>query len=330
MSYSNRADEIALIDLFLGLLKRWKFIALTGLIGLASAFLMVVEKEPQYKISISLAPPTNSDIQSFVTTSSLLQQPVVWAGSPSPWTPYVPPPSKIDAAAVYHAFEYNLISDVMQSRYLQQHENVPMLEFTKSGRTITIFAYSKDPDRELNLIHGYVAYASKQTIDIFAKHLADDITNRIIVGRYAENSLVRIFLREQFDRIAILEEALEIAKNAGVVVRLEKTYSSINNTPLYFRGTKFLQAEIDALQQRGKPDAYLHVSQLREIQEWVRMLGDIKIDTTKIKIAIPGSPEIVEIRRDIARTLALGLLGGILLSIAIIFFTMLLKQRTES
>ena len=330
MNYPKGTEEIALIDLFFGIRERWKSIALTGLIGLASAFLMVVDKEQKYQISVSVTPPTSSDIQSFLTASSLSKQPVAWTGSTSPWTPYISPPQKISPSEVYHVFEYNLISDVVQSQYLQHHDSAPRFEFTKSGRTITIFAYSNNPDPTLNLIHGYIEYASQHTIKNFAKDLADDIENRIIVGKHAENSLVKIFLRQQDDRITILKEALDIAKNIGATKSLEKVYSSSVNIPLYFRGTELLQAEINALQQRGESDAYFYVPQIREIQEWMRMLGDIKIDPTTISVAKFGSPKISKIGPSVARTLALGLIGGILLGLAIIFFSILLKQRIKS
>jgi LPS O-antigen subunit length determinant protein (WzzB/FepE family) len=329
MNYPKGTEEISLIDLFFGIWERWKSIALTGLIGLTIAFLMVVGKEQKYQISVSVTPPTSSDIQSFLTASSLSKQPVAWTGSTSPWTPYISPPQKITPSEVYHVFEYNLISDVVQSQYLQHHDNAPRFEFTKSGRTITIFAYSNNTDSTLNLIHGYIEYASQHTIKNFTKGLADDIENRIIVGKHAENSLVKIFLRQQDDRITILKEALDIAKNIGATKPLEKVYSSSVNIPLYFRGTELLQAEINALQQRGESDAYFYVPQIREIQEWMRMLGDIKIDPTTISIAQTGSPKISKIGPSVARTLALGLIGGILLGLAIIFFSILLKQRIK-
>jgi len=329
MNYPKGTEEIALIDLFFGIRERWKSIALTGLIGLAIGLSLVVGKEPEYQISVSVAPPTNSDIQSFLTASSLSQQPVAWTGSTSPWVPYISPPQGIDPSRVYHVFEHDLISDVVQSRYLQHHGSAPRFEFTKSDRTITIFAYSNNPDPTLNLIHSYIEYASQHTIKKFAKDLTGDIENRIIVGKYAENSLVKIFLRQQDDRITILEEALDIAKNIGAVKPLEKAYSSSANIPLYFRGAELLQAEINALQQRGESDAYFYVPQIREIQEWMRMLGDIKIDPTTISVAQTGSPKISKIGPSVARTLALGLIGGILLGLAIIFFSILLKQRIK-
>ena len=266
----------------------------------------------------------------FSTASSLSKQPVAWTGSTSPWTPYISPAQKINSGEVYHVFEYNLISDVVQSRYLQHHDDAPRFEFTKSGRTITIFAHSNNTDTTLNLIQGYIEYASQHTIKNFANDLADDVENRIIVGKHAENSLVKVFLQQQNDRITILKEALDIAESIGATKPLKKVYSSSVNIPLYFRGTELLEAEINALHQRNESDAYFHVPQIREIQEWIRALGDIKIDPTTISVAQSGLPQISKIGPSITRTLALGLIGGILLGVAIIFFSILLKQRIKS
>ena len=329
MPSPDQSGEIALIDLLSDLGKRWKLIVLTGLIGLAIAFSLVVGKEEKYKISVPVSPPNSADIQSLLIASSLSQQPVAWTGSTSPWTPYIAPPKRINPSEVYHVFEYALVSNVVLSRYLENYQNVPRFEFTKSGRTITIFAYSPDADSTLDRIHGYIEYASKHTINKLATELADDIEQRIIIGKHAENSLVKIFRQQQNDRIAILREAHDAARNVGATKPLETVNHFSANKPLYLRGTESLEAEIHMLEKRTDSDAYFFIPQIREIQEWIRMLGEIKIDPATMSVAQSGLPEISQISTSFVRTLMLGLVGGVLLGVGIIFFSILLKQQVK-
>lgn len=130
------------------------------------------------------------------------------------------------------------------------------------------------------------------------------------------------------DRIAALVEAIRIATELGIEKGAVPAFAestgegdfAIENystaIPLYMRGKRALQAELDVLQQRKNNAPF--IPGLRKLQERLSYLNEIKIDPAGVRAvtidrlaAIPDAPSNKPIAVIVALALLLGLVFGL-------------------
>ena len=290
--------EISLIDLWCGLIRRWKMITTLTFIGTLATIIGAIAyasfQTPVYKVTAFILPPSKSDIQSLKIPALLARQ-VVWSPKPqSPWTPDAPSIPRVDVESIYHAFEQTLISRELQSQFAREYNSpIRFVVRKESAITMTLILYSHDPDQAKDWVEQYTQYASQQTVKEIASELQHAIGNRIRVIEHAENSLRTVAKQRKEDQIIQLQEALDIAVRLGIVERIFQTPLPPIAVPLYYRGATMLRAEIQAMNLRKSDDFFSSTAHLREIQEWTRKLRNISIDVEAARAARIEVPDTV-------------------------------------
>ena len=105
---------------------------------------------------------------------------------------------------------------------------------------------------------------------------------------------------------------------------------STSSTPLYYRGFRALNAEIDKLQNRKTDDP--HITGLRDLQENLALLRSIRINSEVLhsviidQAAYPPKSPIKPNRRIIA---IIGTATGLFLGIFLAFFTSFVMKLKE-
>ena len=199
---------------------------------------------------------------------------------------------------------------------------------------VTITLRGKNPEHISKWLNDFVRLADKSTImaqtrsfSVKVKMVKENVTRRIESLRSTEQS-------RRLDKIARLEEAIDVADKLGWIKGNEKrTFRyeqvtaenlklsfSLQEMPLYLRGTLALQAEIDVLRERKNDDPF--IPELRSLQEQYDFLssakqgtGDIhamRIDRPAVANNIPKKPK----RKLIVVS---GFVLGILLSVFVVF-----------
>ena len=141
------------------------------------------------------------------------------------------------------------------------------------------------------------------------------------------------------DTILRNEEAAKIAGNLGVeemvdttsVVQNNQLNISTTSTPLYYRGFRALNAEINILKNRKSDDPF--IIGLRDLQEILALLSSIKIETegmhavTVDQAAYPPKYRIKPNRRLIV---SLSTVVGLFLGIFLVFFVSFVQKERET
>ncbi len=147
--------------------------------------------------------------------------------------------------------------------------------------------------------------------------------------------------QRRLDQILRFKEAIIIADSLGINKREDAT-SFIKSTqmnldiitstnPLYYAGSKELQAEINNLEQRKSDDPY--ISGLRDLQEQLALLRQIKIEdeglhaVTIDQAAYPSKNRIKPNRRLIV---SLGTVVGLFLGIFLVFIVSFIQNQKEA
>ena len=144
------------------------------------------------------------------------------------------------------------------------------------------------------------------------------------------------------DQISRFREAQKIARNLGFEKRVEATniiqstskLDSDFSTPLYYIGTKALEAEISVLIERQSDDPF--IIGLRDLQEELTLLKNYNFQNVEdftLKIDQFAFPPKTSISRSRESTILIGLFSGlfsgIVLAILISFFRNLQKSFLE-
>jgi len=199
---------------------------------------------------------------------------------------------------------------------------------------VTITLVGENPKQIQGWLNDFVELADKTTIanqnkyfSAKVKMVKEDISKRI-------ESLRTIEKAHRLDRIASLEEAFAVAEKLGLgngidertnIYKQEdrdgvKMSFSLQEKPLFFRGTKTLKAEIDILKQRKNDDPF--ISELRILQEQFNLLSSLKQGAGEIhSMTVDGSVIVDDrpIKPKRKLIVVLGFVLGVLLSIFVTF-----------
>jgi chain length determinant protein (polysaccharide antigen chain regulator) len=199
---------------------------------------------------------------------------------------------------------------------------------------VTITLVGENPKQIKIWLSDFVELADKTTITNQNKYFAakvkmvkENISKRI-------ESLRTIGKAHRLDRIASLEEAVAVAEKLGLSDGADerpivykhsnrngrKMSFTLQEKPLFFRGTKTLKAEIDILKQRKNDDAF--IPELRILQEQFNLLSFLKHGVDKMHSMTVDGPVIVDdrpIKPKRKLIVVLGFVLGVLLSIVVTF-----------
>ncbi len=345
-------DEISLVDIVNVLLRRKKLIlgitAVTVCIGLLYAF----SQQRVYQVETILLPPSFEDIQPLnVLSSSNVNSSNVFAS-------FI---SNVNSRKLRQAFFNNFkiietLSD-KSSQILTDKDNNDLFEgFSNSikvkGSQITLESVHKEKMGEW--LDSFVEMANQTTISQLVKNLQATIDSRIKSLKIQISSKRSIYKQRREDELGRLEEAYQIAKELGIrdhlfvpnvdgtfnravsaeLDSISKSLSNENNLSIYMKGTKVLQAEINALKNRKSDD--IHITGLRDLQEQLTRLEAIKIEKDKLQTVIVDKKAIVNVepirpKRKLIVILSL-ILGGMLgiFAVFIMEFISNFKKQIDS
>ena len=139
-------------------------------------------------------------------------------------------------------------------------------------------------------------------------------------------------------RILRFEEATVIAHKLAIkdrvdtntVVQNNQLNISTSNTPLYYRGSKALGAEIVFLKNRKSDDPF--ITGLRDLQEELALLHSIKVDEEgmhAITVDQAAYPPKNRIRPNRTKIVTLGTVVGLFLGIFLVFFVSFVQKQKE-
>lgn len=175
-------------------------------------------------------------------------------------------------------------------------------------------------------LNGYINYVLKQT----TKELIEAAKKKQLLVINSSNKQIAamrsIYQQELQDQIIRLEEAVYIAQQLGYVnsensdLATKLPANSLDESLLYMRGSKVLQAEIKMLKKRVDNDAF--IQGIRPIQAKINYLNSINfneqlINIVKIDQLATPSTQPIKPKKPliVALSLMLGLMFGILIAL---------------
>lgn len=326
-------DEISLVDIVKVLLRRKKLIfgitALVVCIGLVYAF----TSKRIYEVETILLPPSYEDIQPLNVLNN---------GN-------VKNSNIIESKDVFDVFNRNIKSRKLIKTFFDKFKVLETLS-VDSAQTLTekdINNYFEDFSKAIKVntekkanstkitlegrnkekiglwLDSFVAMANQETINQLIKDLQSNIDSKTKSLKINISSKRSIYKQRREDELGRLHEALQTAKNLGILdYNNTSSMPSKNNNlsiymqekKIYMQGTRVLQAEITALKNRKSDD--IHIVGLRDLQEQLTRLEAIKIDKNKLQTVIVDKTASVDIepirpKRKLIVILSL-ILGGLL------------------
>ncbi len=208
------------------------------------------------------------------------------------------------ALGAFAAFKNNLSSRSLQKKFIDEQglmdilapgrtpetRDIEILEsFAKmikieSEKEFSVSMESDDPEFASSLINDYIKFFDTETIWMLVAAGRNSISSRIRDIEYTIASKRQMAKQRREDTILRFEEAAQIAGNLGVEDRVDTTNVVQNNqlniskssTPLYYRGYRALNAEINILKNRKSDDPF--IEGLRDLQEKLALLTSIEIE----------------------------------------------------
>jgi len=264
----------------------------------------------------------------------------------------------VTAAGAFAAFKNNLSSRSLQKKFIDEQglmdilapgrtpetRDIEILEsFAKmikieSEKGLSVSMESDDPEFAANLVNDYISFFDTETILALSAAARNSLAGQIRDIEYTIASKRQMAKQRREDTILRYEEAAEIAGKLGVRDRVDTTNVVQNNqlniskssTPLYYRGYRALNAEINILKNRKSDDPF--ISGLRDLQEILALLSSIKIEeegmhaVTVDQAAYPPKNRIKPNRRLIV---SLGTVVGLFLGIFLLFFVSFVQKQKE-
>jgi len=349
-------DTIDLYELWITLWnKKWLVIAVTVIAALGSV-VYALQQPPIYKAEALLLPPKAENVQSLNAKGVQEEQDGEQDGEQG-----VTPTSR-----AFAAFKNNLSSRSLQKKFIDEQglmdilspdrtpetRDIEILEsfakmikiehvkraLEKKVEKTSVSMESNDPEFAANLVNDYISFFDTETILALSAAARNSLEGQIRDIENTISSKRHMAKQRREDTILRFEEAAEIAGKLGVrgrvdtmnVVQNNQLNISKSSTPLYYRGYRALNAEINILKNRKSDDPF--ISGLRDLQEKLALLTSIKIDAegmhavTVDQAAYPSKNRIKPNRRLIV---SLSTVVGLFLGICLVFFVSFVQKQRE-
>jgi hypothetical protein len=329
-------DEISLLELWDGLVARWKLmlsiVSLGTVISIVGA-IVYIPQEPEFNVVLHLLPPKHQDIEPLYLPTVITMNPT----ETTPWTPKAPKVINVSAAHVFAEFHTNLVSGPLQSKFLS--ESSAPLSFNV-GLDINNLYVSSDwhnPDRAKQWAIDYVEFIAQYTIAQILTNLQNSIDSRVRVIQHSLDFLHIVANKQKKTAIIQLKEALNIAKRLNVVEPIVETPLPPDSVPLYYIGSKAIQAQLDAYMQSkslqlDSHDAAALSTQLKQLQEIdIRTDGDgIRVVEIIQEATVSEKPLQLTATKIVAVGILMSCLGAMFLAFCVFFIhrqRLLMKDR---
>ena len=345
-------DTIDLYEMWITLWsKKWLVIGVTVIAALGSV-VYALQQTPIYKAEALLLPPKAKDIQSLNMQGVQGLQRVQGVQG-------LQGLQGASAVGVFAEFKNNLSSRTLQKKFIKEYglmemlapERTPetkdeeiyegfakMIKIENKGST-SISIELHDAEVAAQWVNDYIKFIDTETITLLVENMRNSITNRIRDIEYTIGSKRQMAKQRREDQIQQFQEASTIAVKLGVKDRVDATNvvqnnqlnSSTSTTPLYYRGSRALNAEIAILLNRKSDDPF--IMGLRDLQESLALLRSIKIEDEGLRAvsvdqaAYPPKNRIKPNRRLIV---SLGTVVGLFLGIFLVFFVSFIQNQKEA
>ena len=314
-------DEISLLELWDGLVKHWKTITVSTILGtmvaISGALVHNYIQDPVFNITLYISPPKDRDIQPLILTMIATEG----TTATTPWTPKAPAVPKVTTAFVFEAFQRNLASSALQNKFSNQN-NVPVtFNIGLDLNNVYINTEWINSDEATAWANDYIEFIAQHTVTEIASNLRYLIDSRIKVIQHSLDFL-RVVANNQMEiKISKLKEAIEIAEKLNIVERILQTPLHSTSVPLYYLGSSALRAELDIHLAKKKRNLPLHTEGAFRLTQQLQQLREISINLEGVR-AVEVIPQAAvsqkPIRPSATRILGIGFFisffGGLFLA----------------
>jgi len=311
------AYEISLVDIVKVLLRRKKLVlgitAIAVCIGLLNAF----TQQRVYLVETILLPPSFENIQplnvlisSNVNSSNVF---VSFTGNINSRKLKKEFFDKFKLLETLSPESTRVLTDKQKNDYFESFSESLSIEPDKESNGMRVTLEGIHQDKIGLWLDSLVVTANQETTNQLVKNLEADINSKINSFKINISSKRSIYKQRRQDELGRLQEAYQIAKELGIrdhlfvpivddsftravsaeLNSISKSLSNEHNLSTYMKGTKVIQAEINALKNRKSDD--IHINGLRDLQEQLTRLESIKIEKDKLQTVTVDKKAVVNI-----------------------------------
>ena len=143
-------DEISLLELWDGLAKHWKTIAVFTILGtvvaISGALVHNYSQDPVFDVTVYVLPPKDQDIQSLYFTTIMAEKPT----ATTPWTPSAPPIPRVTSAYIFDALKRNLESGALQNQFSKENSIPVIFNLGLDAKNLYISTEWTNPDKAMD------------------------------------------------------------------------------------------------------------------------------------------------------------------------------------
>jgi len=337
-SQSPYGDEISLVDIINVLLRRKKIIlgimVITVVVGLFNAF----NQKRVYQVETILFPPLYENIQPLnvlnsnnVNSNNVIATFIGNINSRKLKKTFI---EKFKVLETLLVDSTQALTEKDSNTVFEGFSNAVKVRAGKTAGGTVITLEGSHKEKIGPWLDSLVAMANQETINQLVRNLQLEIDSKIKSLKIEISSKRSIYKQRREDELGRLEEAYQIAKELGIREHLfvpnvegpfnravseelnsiSKSLSNENHLSVYMKGTKVLQAEINALKNRKSDD--LHITGLRDVQEQLTKLEAIVIEKDKLQSVVVDKKAAINVKpirpnRKLIVMLSL-ILGGVL------------------
>lgn len=359
-SHSYQNDEIDLVELARGLWQQKTIIIVITALIAAIAVTYALTARPVYEAKATVLPPLLSNIAAFNAgrDSVLAENSTQASGTRS--GPIQAGMKQFTTDDVYAVFTRHLTSQSLRRSFFKSTYLPSLSEaernaaddklWSRFNDLLSIKAPDKqqpniyevriehsDPDLAAGWANELVARAAAKAKEDMQRNVMSEINTRIRSAERRIASLRSTASQRRQDRIAVLQEALLVAKAVGLVtpqVTAGRTSSSdelaefVNGSLTYMRGAKAIEAELQVLEGRVSDDPF--IPELRALQEESSFLSHIEIDADNVAVfTLDSAAEVPQTPIKPKKTLivALGVVLGGMLGVFVALVRLLVRKN---
>ena len=336
-------DEINLVDLWLVMVKQWKWIAAFVVVSVVASSVYLVLATPLYEAESILLGPDDRSIHAV----------------------NIPKINEIDISEekerIYQGFLNNLRSRALRWRFFTENNLLSVLgdedrssaesvfrrkfqdplQIKEGARDEAGFVFvtfqGKDPERIADWVNDFIQLAAGNTIDNYI----DGIRAKIMNQKEMLHEQIRIereIARQlRLDRLAMLAEQVAIARELNIISRDDAPLRSLESSnfgvaistfdePLYLRGVKDLTAEKEILAKREDDDPFIEglrdkQIELDRLESGLRKLESARADSSAFRLDQKAIPPEQPVHPKKTLVMALSLVLGCMLGVFAAFFS---------
>lgn len=172
----------------------------------------------------------------------------------------------------------------------------------------------KDPEIARNLLNEYVDFALLRYENQVRQELSHKVRSQLELNQAWANSFRDAYESDKSKRIALLEEAAEVAVSIGQTKPFYNTNDVVvsSEPPLYMMGELALRREAEQLKKRSKMDSEdLFINGMSAIKNSIVTLDSVNIDWKSVNLALIDQPALLPIKPIKPRKVLIVALGGV-------------------